>query len=459
MKRLIEKWLIRLWNRRVARRHRAVPDARALDLGVRITDGDASGRVTVPQSKRAEHIVCLGKTGSGKSFFLRYLAQQDIMAGRGFLYFDLHGDAKEFIIASVADQEVALGHDLSDRLVVIEPADPECSVGMNPLASLNHATRFVQIAEFSAVLRERWHLDTLGARTDELLRNSLYALAEAGLTLLEIGPLLTHAAFRATCLKNLTNTEVRQYFELRYDSLSEAMQATMREPILNKTSAFTADPHFRHIVGQQQSTISLLDAMDAGQWIVLNLHKGRLGEQAPTLGALFFTAIKNALFSRRERDLFTMYADEVQNLVAQGSEIDTVLSEARKFAVGVVSANQYLDQYPPDMRAAILSVGTHVFFQLSSGDAQQIANALDGGKSLAELLKNLPRRHMVVKSGHTAWHEAVVPTLKMPKADPADLYARSRARWARSRSDIEEEIRERQAMINRSPSEALHDWE
>src|SRR5205823_13919750 len=103
---------------------------------------------------------------------------------------------------------------------------------------------------------------------------------------------------------------------------------------------FTADPAFRHIVGQTNSTFSLLEAMDAGRWIVLNLHKGRLGEQSPTLGALFFTAIKNALFSRRSREIFTLYADEIQNLVAYGSEIETVLSEARKFEIGRASCRE-----------------------------------------------------------------------------------------------------------------------
>jgi hypothetical protein len=455
---LIEKWFIRWWNGRAGRRREKV-DARALDLGVRIADGETRGRVTIPQAKRAEHVAVLGKTGTGKSSFLRYLAKQDIEAGRGFVCFDLHGDTTDFIVRSVAEQESIQGRDLSGQLIVVAPADPDCSIGMNPLDFRDNASRFVRIAEFASVLRERWHLDTFGARTDELLRNSLCVLAECGLTLLELGPILTHDAFRAACMKKVANAEVRQYFELRFDPQSDAMKATMREPILNKTSAFTADPRFRHIVGQARSTFSTRESMDAARWIVLDLEKGVLGEQSATLGSLFFTANKNALFSRTKRDLFTIYADEVQNLVAQGSDIETVLSEARKFGVSVVSANQFLDQYPPDMRAAIMAVGTHVFFQLSSPDASHIANALDGGKALAELLKNLPRRHMVVKSGHAAWQEAVVPTLHMPKADPTDLYARSRAKWARKRTEIEEEIKTRQAMVNRTPSEALNDWE
>jgi hypothetical protein len=237
------------------------------------------------------------------------------------------------------------------------------------------------------------------------------------------------------------------------------MQAVMREPILNKTSAFTADPHFRHIVGQARSTFSVLEAMDSGRWIILNLHKGTLGEQAATLGSLFFTTIKNALFSRTTRALFTLYCDEIQNLVAFGSGIETVLSESRKFGVSIVSANQFLDQYPPEMSAAILAVGTHIFFQLSSSDANQIAAALDGGKPLAELLKNLPPRHMVVKTGHERWREAVVPTVREPRVDWSDLYARSRARWARKREEIEAEMRNRQAGVGRSTKEVLDDWE
>src|ERR1035438_1485604 len=98
-----------------------------------------------------------------------------------------------------------------------------------------------------------------------------------------------------------------------------------------------------------------------------------------------------------------------------------MLSEARKFALSIASANQFLDQYPPEMRAAILAVGTHVFFQLSSSDAQVIASALDGGKALAEILKNLPRRQMVVKTSAERWQQTLVPTLREPKNSPSDL--------------------------------------
>jgi hypothetical protein len=459
MKHWIEKLVARLWNRIASRSRLAIVGA-ALDLGPAVSDGSTTrNRIAIAQSRRAEHMAILGKTGSGKSFLLRYQAQQDIASGRGLIYVDIHGDATPFLIGTVAAQEHVTKRDLSDKLIIVEPADQDFSVGLNPLEHQNGNQRFIQIAEFSQVLKQRWHLESFGARTDELLRNALYVLAENGLTLLEIGPLLSHSSFRAQCLTRVRNAEVKQYFELRYDQVSEPMRAVLREPILNKTSAFTADLHFRHIIGQQHSTFSILEAMDQGRWIILNLNKGRLGEQAMTLGSLFLTMIKNALFSRQSRDLYSVYCDEIQNLVASyGSGLEVILSEARKFAVSVISANQYLDQYPPEMRAAILSVGTHIFFQLSVADAQQIATALDGGKPLAELLKNLPRRHMVVKTGHERWREALVPQVHEPKVDPTDLYNRCRARWGRKRTEIEADIERRQAVVRRSNDEVLNEW-
>lgn len=456
----LEKQLARIWNRRISRRRiGAGSSSGALDLGAKFSeDLTIRGRVALSQNKRAEHIAVLGKTGSGKSFLVRYLAIQDL-SKRGFVFFDLHGDTTEFLLREIATLEVTENKDLSDRLILVDPSDSGFSVGLNPLERQTGSDRFVQISELTQILRQRWQLDTFGARTDELLRNSLYVLAENGLTLLELTGLLAHSAFRASCLKNIQNQEVKQYFEIRYDQASEPLRATMREPILNKVSAFTSDPRFRAIVGQQRSTFSIIEAMDSGKWVILNLHKGRLGEQAATLGSLFLTTIKNALFARKTRDLFTLYCDEIQNLIAYGSGLETMLSEARKFGIGIVTANQFLEQYSQEMRAAIMAVGTHVFFQLSAQDAQQVSAALDGGKPLAELLKNLSRRHMVVKTGSERWQECVVPKLTESKADTTGLYSRSRARWAAKRSDIEVEIRKRQLAITQTTKDALDDWD
>lgn len=458
MSNFLEHLVSSAWNALRERGRRQQQETAGLSLGYFVKDEAVTRReYLLSSARRATHVALLGRTGSGKSRLLWRMAQSDIAAGRGFIWFDLHGDATPFLLSVIAERERKLERHLSDRVVLIAPGDRDYSVGINPFAQ--ESPDFVRIAEFAAILKQRWGLDHFGARTEELFRNAFYVLAANGMTLVELSPLLTHSGFLSACLKNVGNAEVRQYFESRYGKASEAMRAVMREPILNKVSAFTADPHFRHIVGQRQSTFSIREAMDRGYWIIVNLDKGRLGEHALTLASLLFTLVKNALFTRERRSLFSIYADEIQNYVDFESGIETVLSEARKFGVSVVSANQFLDQYPAAMRSAILSVGNHVYFQLSSGDALTIAQALDGGKSLAERLKNLHQRHFVVKSGAEPWTEVAAHPVAEPKAGFADLLTRVRAGTARSRTEIERELAGRHAAIQGTTDEVLHGWD
>jgi hypothetical protein len=236
------------------------------------------------------------------------------------------------------------------------------------------------------------------------------------------------------------------------------MKATMREPILNKISAFTADPRFRHIVGQAHSTFSMKDAIDRKCWVIAYVPKGELGAQAITFLGMLFALFKNAVFSRERRSFYPAYFDEFQNLIGQSTDVETVFSEARKFSVGVTALSQFIDQYPASMRAALLSIGNHVSFQLSSVDAATVSQMFDGGKPLAEKLKNLPPRHFIVKSGSDHWVEGYVPTLEEPRVNYADLLNRSRAIYARSRAEIERDIADRRAALTGKPGEALHDW-
>src|SRR5258708_35276955 len=172
MKSFIEQLVAAIWNRLRRRDRGARHETRSLDLGSRIVDGQVTRwHVGLSSARRAMHIAVLGKTGTGKSSFLRYLSQQDIEADRGFLYFDLHGDATPFLLQVINARERRLRRHLSDKLIVIDPADPTYSVGFNPLEQ--ETTDFVRISEFAAVLKLRWGLDHFGARTDALLRNEL----------------------------------------------------------------------------------------------------------------------------------------------------------------------------------------------------------------------------------------------------------------------------------------------
>lgn len=432
-------------NRLLARIGGRVREPFDLRIGRRVIDGETRrASVSLPHQRRPEHIAVLGRTGSGKSSLLRYFCAQDIGFSRGFVFFDLHGDATQMLLAHVAEEEQKRGADLSHRLVVIDPADRERSVGLNVLSGGDAQSGYVQIAEIAQLLRDRWKLDTLGVRTEELLRNALLVLRENELTLLELSLLLTSTAFRIRCIGRTRNPEARVYFESRFEPLSDAMKGIYREAVLNKLTAFTADPHFRHLLGQTRSTFDLLHAVDNGFWIVVNLDKGRLGDQAATLGSLLLSKIKHTLFGRRTRRLLTLYCDELQNLVAIGGGIESLFAEARKLGVSVVSANQYLDQYPSSMRSAVLAIGTQIFFQLSSTDAFRVAGALGGGRYLREHLANLPKRELIFKTGSEPYAHVRVLDVPVPNAPAAAVIARSNARWTRPRQSVEEEIQTRQ---------------
>jgi DNA helicase HerA-like ATPase len=441
---------ITLWNRLI---NRAPPINSGIPLGYRVRDGEVSrARYFLPHLRRAEHVVILGKTGTGKTSLIKSMLARDVREGHGFLCVDLHGDLSPFILGRIREREQRTGEDLSSRTVVMDPADPRSSVGLNILQT--DRALAPHISEMVAIFRRRWQLDHFGARTEELLRNSLWVLAENGLTLLELAPFLTDLGFRAPLVGRCENAEVKAYFRDRYERLSDAMQTVTREAILNKASAFSTDPAVRHIIGQKVG-LNIIDAIDSGNWVILRLEKSRLGEDSEVLASLILARFKNAIFARRKRTLFTLYADEVQNLVSSGDTFEHLLSEARKFGVSVVTANQHLGQYPAQVRSTLLSAGTTLFFRTAPEDAPTIARALDGGQAVERLLKELPDRHFLVRSGGERWVELATENVAHNTTPTNDLLDRSNACWAKSRASIEAEIVSRRPGSRREP---LEEW-
>jgi hypothetical protein len=418
-------------------------------LGHRIRpDGRRVGRAYIDDRKRPEHIAVLGKTGTGKTTLLRFFCEQDIMTEHGFIFFDLHGQVTNSLLGRITATKRRDGLDHSERVVLIDPASRSSSVGINVLNVLDEQGTFVKVAELVEVLRARWSLDSFGARTEELLRNSLLLLIQCRLTLLEIEPLLTNHIFRSECLSQARSGPASKYFSERFEPLSLPMKGVLIEPVLNKITAFSADPHIRHIIGQTYSTIDFRKVLEEGHQVIINLNKGRLGEEAKTLGSLLLTQIKSALFGRRSRRTFTIYCDEIQNLVAYDQGLESLLAEARKFGVSICSANQYLDQLTPAMRAAILSCGTQLFFQLSGRDAQYATTILGGPRSISHALRTLSRRQLVarISSSEPTWIQ--VPELAESQIPTIGLRSRLASSWTQKREAIEREIAERQQTIN-----------
>lgn len=449
---LFEKIISTIWNTLIPERSQE-----GLRLGFQVRDGLITrSAIRLSQKARQQHIAVIGKTGTGKSGLLRYMMAQDIKASLGFVCIDLHGDLIPFLLDAIAKQELERRKDLSGRVLLVDPASPDHAVGLNLIESELKSFIPAQISEMVNMLRTRWQLEHFGARTEELLRNALWVLCEHDLTLIELAPLLTNSYWRSALLQKLRNTEVKRFFEERYDRASEAMQAVMREAVLNKVTAFTTDAAIRHIVGQQKSAFSLRAAMDQGAWILLDLRKASIGDNALTFAALFLAKLKHAIFSRRSRALFSIYADELPNLVAADDSFLTLLSEARKFGVSVVTANQFLNQFSPAMRSALFSVGTSLCFQLSAEDAPFMARVLGGESGLVRQLASLPHRHFAGRFGERL-SEMYVPDISRTRTPFADLVSRSLSRFAKPREVIEEEINARQPAPKTQND--LADWE
>lgn len=448
----VENSLINIWN---ALSHRTTPAG--LNLGFLVNEGRISRkRIALGHHRRSQHISIVGKTGTGKSSLLKYFMSQDIAAGRGFICIDLHGDLVPFVLATITFEEERTGTDLSDRLLFINPADPHFAVGLNLIDCQDAPSISAPISEMVSLLKSRWSLEHFGARTEELLRNCLWVLCENKLTLLELTPLLTDSTYRLSLLRNVKNPEVKAFFKERYDRASEAMQAVMREAVLNKITTFTVDPAIRHIVGQSESSVSLSSAIDQGFWILLNLNKASLGDNALTFAGLFITKLKTAIFRRASRALFSLYADELPNLVAAGNTLETLLSEARKFAVSVVSANQFLNQFTSEMKSALFSVGTQICFQVSAEDAPLMARVLDGEHQFVRRLRTLGHRHLAAKLGELP-QEIYVPAVQRPEIDSRNLIGRASVRFAKPRHQIEDEINARRPTIQTKAN--LEGWD
>ncbi len=440
-------WLAQLLNRYQAPREPR-PTGRDLVLGkTRVQQRQLP--VILREEMRPLHLAVMGLSGMGKSYLLENLIRQDVNQGTGFVVFDVHGDLADNVLAYIAqrsrDEEAIL-----ERVVLIEPFDETHTIGFNPLEQTERTSAFLQAQELAHILHSRWQTRSFGPRTEELLRSALYTLSAQNLTLLDLPRLLTDTAFRRAVVENIGETSVADYWKARYEALSDRMQAAAREPLLTRISAFLADPQVREIVGQERSTFSFDTAIGEGLWIIVNLSQGRLGiENSTVLGSLLFTKLEldvmaQARRAERDRKLFAVYADELQNLA--GSNFAKLIAEARKYRIALAAGHQFWHQLSTQMRAAMLSVGSRIVFRLSHYDARQLAGELDPRSAyrFAEKIPGLERGQAVFRSGASRAVLMRVDLHDTPHATPDDierLRMHARARFAVLRATVRDKIR------------------
>jgi hypothetical protein len=331
----------------------------------------------IREEDRATHLYVIGATGTGKTKFLEFLIQQDIKKGNGFGVIDPHGDLIEDIKGFLACryEEVGDEKELSERVILIDPTDPDFTVTFNPLEKLTNVSIAEQAGELVTAFRKIWS-DSWGPRMEDLMRNSLIALGEAELTLADLPYFLTERAFREDVLAKVSHPIAKQYFK-RFDPLTDRTQLTYIEPVMNKINAFLADQRIRQMFSSPKSSFNLREAIDQRKILLIKLDKGRLKDSADLLGSLLLAKIQIAAFSRSDipqnkRTPFYLYIDEFQNFASESFIV--VLSEARKYGLSLIMAHQTLAQISQELRSLILgNTGIQVYFRVNRQDAQLLA--------------------------------------------------------------------------------------
>jgi len=331
----------------------------------------------IKQPDRFSHIYIIGKTGTGKSTLLENMIMQDIHAGRGVCLIDPHGDLVERIANDIPK------HRKSDLIYLNVPKVPEVSkvTGYNPLRQVRADKRSLAASGVWEVFKKMWG-HSWGVRMEHILRNAILTLMEVpGSNLSDILRLLSDSVYRKRIVKDLTNTQIKYFWEQEFDKYSDSFRKTAIAPIQNKVSAFLTDPIIRRVVVNPDKEISFRRIMDNKQILLVNLARGQIGDDATgLLGGLLVTTLGLAAFSRQdlpehERQDFHMYMDEFQNFTTLSTA--NMTSELRKFRVGMVLANQYLTQLEPDIRDAVIgNCGTLISFRLGARDSTLIAKEL-----------------------------------------------------------------------------------
>lgn len=298
------------------------------------------GGLTLGKNRRTTSIWTVGQPGTGKSRAIASWVMEDIKNGRGVAVFDPHQDLYRHI-ARAAALLAERDDELARKVVLVDPMDDTWAVGVNPLQVFAGMSAERLAVFFTDVAFKIWKIEPSDApRMNWLMIHTFAALAELGLTLVELPLFLRDHEWRGRVMERIQNPEVKDYF-LKEFPTSERLRQEWTQSTLNKMGQFVMDPDIRLILGQPQSTINFRDLMDSQKILLVNLPKGELGtEQSQLFGAFLLGMIQQAALSRAdsvERPPFFLYLDEFQNYTTD--HIQEILSESRKYGLSLILAH------------------------------------------------------------------------------------------------------------------------
>ena len=332
---------------------------------------DQRKKFGIRKRDRRYHTYVVGKTGVGKSTLLLNMIKQDIENGEGMALLDPHGDLVEKTLDTSPLSRIK-------DIIYLNPQDKERILYFNPLEVLNPSESHLVVSSLVSAFKKIWH-DSWGPRLEYILRNTLSTLVEfSGATLIDLQRILQDRTFRMNLVSRLTNEQLKNFWLNEFEKYSPYFQQEAISPIQNKIGQFLNNPILREIVSQPKSSFNIREIMDSGKIFLVNLSKGKIGEDsASLLGAMLIakmglTALSRQDIPEEQRRDFYLYVDEFQSFAT--SSFADILSEARKYHLNLILANQYLDQIDEKVRDAIFgNVGTIISFKVGLEDAKFLA--------------------------------------------------------------------------------------
>lgn len=348
----------------------------------------------IKREDRFSHVYIIGKTGTGKSTLLESMALQDLDRGNGFALIDPHGDLVERLAKRIPPKRLL-------DVLYLDAADPSQPYGYNPLRHVRQDRIAFAASGLLETFEKMWP-DAWGVRMEHILRNVLMALLEQpAATLHDVLRMMSDSKYRKSIAASLKNETVRVFLQKEFERFTFGYRADGIAPIQNKVGAFLADPLLNRILTAPKQDIHIRQLMDDGRVLLVNLAKGRIGEDSSALlGGLLVTTIGLAGYSRAyldpasRRDFF-VYVDEFQSFTTLA--LANMLSEMRKYRLGFTVAHQYLHQLEPDIRHAVLgNAGTMISFRVGAEDAPYLAREFNDVFGVTDLVQ-LPNYHVYLK--------------------------------------------------------------
>ncbi|EKD33058.1 MAG: hypothetical protein ACD_76C00097G0007 [uncultured bacterium] len=391
---------------------------------------------------RRRHTYIVGKTGMGKTVVLENMVLADIYMNHGVAVVDPHGDFAEKILNFIPEHRVK-------DVVYFNPSDTAHPIGFNILETVDESHKHLIASGMMGVFKKIWP-DVWSARMEHIMNNCVLTLLEIpGNTMLSINRILVDRDFRRKIVSQLKDPVVKAFWITEFEQWQDKFRSEAIAPIQNKVGQFLSTSLIRNIVGQLKSTIDPREIMDNGKILIMNLSKGRIGEDSSRLlGGLVITKLQLAAMERvdlpeEERRDFYLYIDEFQNFATES--FANVLSEARKYHLNLTIAHQYIEQLDEIVRPAVFgNVGTMVVFRVGAADAEFLEPEFTP-QYTAEDIVNIPKWNIYIKLmidgiASIPFSASTLPPINIPTGNEEKVIEFSRNKYTQKQSEIEESI-------------------